>query len=204
MMESKSIDPRIVRTKQLLVDAFLKISREKKLSQITVKDITDIATLNRATFYAHFTDIATLNRATFYAHFTDKEDLLDYTLSVTILKDLNDNLSISNVINEKVLRNIFISIASYIKDAAKSCELNSEAFCNKAHQRINNELEDIFAIMLENSYPEHQRDIIVNSASFLAAGISGLALHWFNTSQETADVFIDRNLPFLIHHIAHF
>ncbi len=79
MMESKSIDPRIVRTKQLLVDAFLKISREKKLSQITVKDITDIATLNRATFYAHF---------------TDKEDLLDYTLSVTILKDLNDNLSI--------------------------------------------------------------------------------------------------------------
>ncbi len=39
---------------------------------------------------------------------------------------------------------------------------------------------------------------------FLAAGISGLALHWFNTSQETADVFIDRNLPFLIHHIAHF
>lgn len=174
MMESKSIDPRIVRTKQLLVDAFLKISREKKLSQITVKDITD------------------------------KEDLLDYTLSVTILKDLNDNLNISNVINEKVLRNIFISIASYIKDAAKSCELNSEAFCNKAHQRINNELEDIFAIMLENSYPEHQRDIIVNSASFLAAGISGLALHWFNTSQETADVFIDRNLPFLIHHIAHF
>lgn len=117
---------------------------------------------------------------------------------------MNDNLSISNVINEKVLRNIFISIASYIKDAAKSCELNSEAFCNKAHQRINNELEDIFAIMLENSYPEHQRDIIVNSGSFLAAGISGLALHWFNTSQETADVFIDRNLPFLIHHIAHF
>lgn len=116
MMESKSIDPRIVRTKQLLVDAFLKISREKKLSQITVKDITDIATLNRATFYAHF---------------TDKEDLLDYTLSVTILKDLNDNLSISNVINEKVLRNIFISIASYIKDAAKSCELNSEAFATK-------------------------------------------------------------------------
>ncbi len=107
---------------------FLKISREKKLSQITVKDITDIATLNRATFYAHF---------------TDKEDLLDYTLSVTILKDLNDNLSISNVINEKVLRNIFISIASYIKDAAKSCELNSEAFCNTS-KCINNELERYF------------------------------------------------------------
>lgn len=189
MMGNESIDPRIIRTKQLLVNAFQKVSREKKLSQITVKDITDIATVNRATFYAHF---------------TDKEDILDYTLSVTILKDLNDNLNISNVINDKVLRNIFISIANYMKDVEKSCELNSEAFCHKAHQRINNELEDIFAIMLENSYPDHQRDIIVNSASFLAAGVSGLALHWLNTSQDSADVFIDNNLPFLIHHIAHF
>ncbi len=77
---------------------FLKFLEKRKLSQITVKDITDIATLNRATFYAHF---------------TDKEDLLDYAFLSNRLKDLNDNLDILNVINEKVLRNIFISIASY-------------------------------------------------------------------------------------------
>ena len=48
--------------------------------------------------------------------------------------------------------------------------MNSETFCNQAHQRINNELEDIFTIMLRNSYPEHDIDVLVNSASFLASG----------------------------------
>lgn len=104
MMESKSIDPRIVRTKQLLVDAFLKISREKKLSQITVKDITDIATLNSATFYAHF---------------TDKEDLLDYTLSVTILKDLNDNLSISM----SLMKRYYVIFSFQLRVISRCCKV---------------------------------------------------------------------------------
>ena len=76
MTESKSIDPESLEPNNCLSMLFLKFLEKRNLSQITVKDITDIATLNRATFYAHF---------------TDKEDLLDYTLSVTILKDLNDN-----------------------------------------------------------------------------------------------------------------
>ncbi len=94
------IDPRITRTKQLLVDAFQKVSKEKKLSQLTVKNITDEATVNRATFYAHF---------------TDKYDILDYSLDVTILKDLNDTLNISNIIDEVVLKNIFITMTQYME-----------------------------------------------------------------------------------------
>ena len=70
-MPTTKVDPRILRTKKLLVESFQQVSREKKMSQITVKDITERATVNRATFYAHF---------------TDKYDILDYTLSVTILK----------------------------------------------------------------------------------------------------------------------
>lgn len=74
-----------------------------------------------------------LNCVIFYVYFVDKEDFLDYILFVIILKDLNDNLSIFNVINEKVLCNIFILIVSYIKDVVKFCELNSEVFCNKVY-----------------------------------------------------------------------
>lgn len=74
-----------------------------------------------------------LNCVIFYVYFIDKEDFLDYILFVIILKDLNDNLSIFNVINEKVLCNIFILIVSYIKDVVKFCELNSEVFCNKVY-----------------------------------------------------------------------
>ena len=188
ILTTTKVDPRIIRTKKLLVEAFQEVSREKKMSQITVKDITERATVNRATFYAHF---------------TDKYDILDYTLSETLLKDLNNTLSVSDIINETVISNLFISIANYMVEVQDSCKMNSETFCNQAHQRINNELEDIFTIMLRNSYPEQDIDVLVNSASFLASGLCGLARHWLDTSSLTAEAFIDKNLPFLIHHITH-
>ncbi|MCJ1655517.1 TetR/AcrR family transcriptional regulator [Staphylococcus sp. NRL 16/872] len=187
-MSTTKVDPRIIRTKKLLVEAFQEVSREKDMAQITVKDITERATVNRATFYAHF---------------TDKYDILDYTLSVTILKDLNDTLTISEMINEAVISEVFIAIAHYMSEVQESCKKNSETFCNQAHKRINNELEDIFTIMLRNSYPDQDIDILVNSASFLAAGICGLGRHWLDTSTLTAEAFIEKNLPFLIHHITH-
>lgn len=188
ILTTTKVDPRIIRTKKLLVEAFQEVSREKKMSQITVKDITERATVNRATFYAHF---------------TDKYDILNYTLSETILKDLNNTLSVSDIINETVISNLFISIANYMVEVQDSCKMNSETFCNQAHQRINNELEVIFTIMLRNSYPEQDIDVLVNSASFLASGLCGLARHWLDTSSLTAEAFIDKNLPFLIHHITH-
>ena len=56
VLSTTKVDPRIIRTKKLLVEAFQEVSREKRMSQITVKDITERATVNRARFYAHFTD----------------------------------------------------------------------------------------------------------------------------------------------------
>lgn len=49
-------DPRIRRTRQLLQDALGKLLQEKGLDEILVQDITDTATVNRATFYDHYTD----------------------------------------------------------------------------------------------------------------------------------------------------
>ena len=49
-------DPRVKRTRQLLQQAFLALMQEKGFQDTTVQDIADRATVNRATFYAHFTD----------------------------------------------------------------------------------------------------------------------------------------------------
>lgn len=49
-------DPRIKRTRQLLQDALRKLLQTKPLDQILVQDITEAATVNRATFYDHYTD----------------------------------------------------------------------------------------------------------------------------------------------------
>jgi len=49
-------DPRVRRTRKLLQDAFRSLIHEKPLSEISIQHITDRATVNRATFYAHYHD----------------------------------------------------------------------------------------------------------------------------------------------------
>lgn len=49
-------DPRILRTRLLIRSAFLDLIREKGFDAVSVQDITDRATLNRATFYLHYQD----------------------------------------------------------------------------------------------------------------------------------------------------
>lgn len=47
-------DPRVLRTRQLIRTAFRDLLQKKGFDAITIKDIAQEATINRATFYAHF------------------------------------------------------------------------------------------------------------------------------------------------------
>jgi len=49
-------DPRIRRTRQLLQGALLQLLGNKSFDDISVQDIADAATVNRATFYDHYAD----------------------------------------------------------------------------------------------------------------------------------------------------
>ena len=49
-------DPRVRRTRTLLQDALRGLLHEKKFGAISVQDIAERATVNRATFYAHYDD----------------------------------------------------------------------------------------------------------------------------------------------------
>lgn len=55
-MSNKRIDPRILRTRKLLRQALIELTPQKSFEDITIQDITDQATLNRATFYLHYKD----------------------------------------------------------------------------------------------------------------------------------------------------
>src|ERR1700758_4338463 len=54
--ECNRLDPRVRRTRDLLLGALRKLLDQKRFDDITVQDITEAATLNRATFYAHYPD----------------------------------------------------------------------------------------------------------------------------------------------------
>lgn len=49
-------DPRVVRSRRMLMEALTKLLNQKEFDDISVQDIADEATLNRATFYLHYSD----------------------------------------------------------------------------------------------------------------------------------------------------
>ena len=52
----EALDPRIRRTRELMRQALAKLLENKEFDKISVQDIADAATINRATFYDHYAD----------------------------------------------------------------------------------------------------------------------------------------------------
>ena len=67
----KSLDPRIRRTRHSLHEAYVGLLKEKRFTEISVQDVTDAASVNRATFYAHYPDKFVLLEATTATLFAD-------------------------------------------------------------------------------------------------------------------------------------
>jgi AcrR family transcriptional regulator len=53
---AETTDPRIVRSRHMLVEALAKLLTQKSFDDISIQEIADEATLNRATFYLHYPD----------------------------------------------------------------------------------------------------------------------------------------------------
>ena len=51
------VDRRVRRTKKLLKESLATLLLEKKLNDITVKEIVELADINRGTFYLHYRDV---------------------------------------------------------------------------------------------------------------------------------------------------
>lgn len=60
---TEATDPRILRSRRMLMDSLASLLSRKDFSEISVQDIAEEATLNRATFYLHYTDKHALLRA---------------------------------------------------------------------------------------------------------------------------------------------
>ena len=52
----RKTDARIRYTQRILKESFLTLLKQKPVNKITVKEVCEIAELNRATFYAHYSD----------------------------------------------------------------------------------------------------------------------------------------------------
>jgi AcrR family transcriptional regulator len=68
---SETTDPRILRSRRMLMDALVSLLIKKEFGDISVQEIADEATLNRATFYLHYPDKNALLQAMTAARFRD-------------------------------------------------------------------------------------------------------------------------------------
>ena len=68
---AESTDPRVLRSRQMLMEALLRLLDRKEFDDISIQEIADEATLNRATFYLHYPDKNALLQAMTAARFRD-------------------------------------------------------------------------------------------------------------------------------------
>jgi AcrR family transcriptional regulator len=67
--ENGTTDPRILRSRRLLMESLERLLKKKEFEDISVQEIADEATLNRATFYLHYPDKNALLQAMTEARF---------------------------------------------------------------------------------------------------------------------------------------
>ena len=68
---AENTDPRVLRSRLMLMESLLRLLGRKEFEDISIQEITDEATLNRATFYLHYTDKNALLQAMTAARFRD-------------------------------------------------------------------------------------------------------------------------------------
>jgi AcrR family transcriptional regulator len=69
--ETGMTDPRILRSRRMLMDSLVRLLKKKEFEDISVQEIADEATLNRATFYLHYPDKNALLQAMTEVRFRD-------------------------------------------------------------------------------------------------------------------------------------
>lgn len=100
----ESTDPRILRSRRMLMDSLAKLLTRKEFEDISIQEIADEATLNRATFYLHYPDKSALLQAMTAARF---QELIE-----------RRGLSFSNC--DGALRAIALGVCDYLAEST-SC-----------------------------------------------------------------------------------
>jgi AcrR family transcriptional regulator len=121
-------DPRVKRTRQLLQQAFIALMMERRFRDITVQDIADRATVNRATFYAHF---------------EDKFDLLDSAIRDRFKQELAVKMPDASAWSEDHLRLLIIIVFECEAMTNHDCKPSDRDFAPYRERAIQEETETI-------------------------------------------------------------
>lgn len=157
-------DPRILRSRRMLMDALARLLNQKEFDDISIQEIADEATLNRATFYLHYPDKSALLQAMTAARFSE---LI-----------ARRGLSFSNC--DGALRAIALGVCDFL---AENTSCPSQLAKMPLENSIIPVVEGMFRMGAEKHQTQPGTDLEL-LASTAAWAVFGAARRWYQTSDR--------------------
>ena len=177
----EKLDPRVKRTHQLLVQAFVDLIKEKGFQAISVQDITARADINRATFYAHF---------------ADKYALLDYYIRQGFRQEINKRMLDACQFSRENLRLLIIAVCEFIASTHSHCVPAQSKFETSIEAEIKDQIHGLVLNWLEQVEGASSPDLAATAASW---AIYGLATQWSHSKERSrVEEFAEQVLPLVL------
>lgn len=185
--KNNQADPRVIRTRRLLQDAFDSLIQEKDFESITVRDIAERATVNRATFYAHF---------------VDKFEILEVRLMESFMTIMDRRINGHEVLNEETIQSIFLGVCEFHKSLGTICKRRNTSLAPVFEIQIKQKIQTILLSFIEKdkmqSTPNAQFSI-TTAAVMLSWAMYGAAYVWNNEGSLTsAESFVQQAMPLVL------
>ncbi len=172
----EKLDPRVKRTRSLILGSFNDLLAQKGFESISVQDVTAKAQINRATFYKHF---------------VDKYALLDHSISEMFRLEIEKRTLNVCSYSPDNLRNLILAVCEFLGRLHTSCAQPHQQFESLVEGTIKKQLFDLLSYWLRNS--KLPTDIPATVATW---AIYGLASHYSHTKKRPAlEKFVDEALP---------
>lgn len=133
------MDLRVERTKKSIKEAFLKLRAEKPLEKITVKELAELAYINKATFYSHYQDI--------------------YDLSEQLEDEVIDSIIENFPSPENLIFNARENVKTMAKIIMDQKELLDILFSGNREVVLEHRLEESIGRRICEKYPQLQNDL---------------------------------------------
>jgi AcrR family transcriptional regulator len=172
----EKLDPRVKRTRGLILQSFEDLLAEKNFESVSVQDVTDKAQINRATFYAHF---------------PDKYALLDFSIQQMFMQEIEKRTLNVCSYSPDNLRNLILAVCEFLGKLHTSCAQPHDQFESLVEGTIKKKIFDLLSYWLRKSKLPTELP-----ATVATWAIYGLASHYSHLKKRPAlEKFVDEALP---------
>lgn len=180
-------DPRVIRTRQLIMDAFAELLHTMDFNTMTISDITRKATINRATFYAHF---------------ADKYALLEALLAAAFLEYFLKRIDAEAPLTEETIQQLIFSLCDY-HESSNSCVKKYDSVSLIIEENIKKRLEKFILQLITKVTDTTDEKTLETTATMLGWSIYGVTYRWnLEGRTEAPSALAQRIVPLIVNGVA--